>query len=64
MCSGYYDYDSGYMPNWPGTERFKGRIVHPQKWPEELDYTGKRVVVVGSSPSVISMSRSTAVKRS
>src|SRR5262245_8074539 len=43
MCSGYYDYDAGYMPGWPGMERFKGRIVHPQKWPEDLDYAGKRV---------------------
>src|SRR5262245_10148820 len=48
MCSGYYDYDTGYMPGWPGMERFKGETVHPQKWPEDLDYAGKRVIVIGS----------------
>jgi monooxygenase len=44
MCSGYYDYDGGYMPGWPGMERFRGEIVHPQQWAENLDYAGKRVV--------------------
>src|SRR4030088_519357 len=48
MCSGYYDYDAGYMPGWVGLECFKGEIVHPQKWPEDLGYAGKRVVVIGS----------------
>ncbi|MFX4914374.1 FAD-containing monooxygenase EthA, partial [Acinetobacter baumannii] len=38
MCSGYYDYDGGYMPGWPGMDRFKGQTVHPQQWPEDLDY--------------------------
>ena len=38
MCSGYYDYDGGYMPGWPGMDRFKGKILHPQKWPDDLDY--------------------------
>jgi len=55
MCSGYYDYDGGYMPGWPGMERFKGRTVHPQKWPEDLDYTGKRVVVIGSGATAVTM---------
>ena len=38
MCSGYYDYAEGYMPGWPGMEQYQGRIVHPQSWPEDLDY--------------------------
>jgi cation diffusion facilitator CzcD-associated flavoprotein CzcO len=55
MCSGYYDYDTGYMPGWPGMERFKGEIVHPQKWPENLDYAGKRVVVIGSGATAVTL---------
>jgi cation diffusion facilitator CzcD-associated flavoprotein CzcO len=55
MCSGYYDYDAGYMPGWPGMERFKGRIVHPQKWPEDLDYRAKRVVVIGSGATAVTL---------
>lgn len=48
MCQGYYRHDEGYTPEWPGMSRFRGRIVHPQTWPEDLDYRGKRVVVIGS----------------
>jgi monooxygenase len=55
MCSGYYDYDAGYMPGWPGMERFKGRILHPQKWPADLDYAGKRVVVIGSGATAVTL---------
>ena len=55
MCSGYYDYDGGYMPDWPGMERFKGTIVHPQHWPEDLDYAGKRVVVIGSGATAVTL---------
>jgi monooxygenase len=55
MCSGYYDYDAGYMPGWAGMERFKGEIVHPQRWPEDLDYTGKRVVVIGSGATAVTL---------
>ncbi|HEX4110883.1 MAG TPA: NAD(P)/FAD-dependent oxidoreductase [Solirubrobacteraceae bacterium] len=47
-AAGYYRYDEGYTPDFPAAERFSGTIVHPQHWPEELDYTGKRVVVIGS----------------
>jgi cation diffusion facilitator CzcD-associated flavoprotein CzcO len=47
-CTGYYDYENGYTPEWPGVENYRGRIVHPQKWPEDLDYTNKKVVVIGS----------------
>ena len=48
MCQGYYRHEEGYTPQWPGMSRFQGRIVHPQTWPEDLDYAGKRVVVIGS----------------
>jgi len=54
-CSGYYRYDEGYTPEFPGRERFAGRIVHPQHWPEDLDYAGKRVVVVGSGATAITL---------
>ncbi len=55
MCSGYYNYEAGYTPEFPGTERFAGRIVHPQKWPEDLDYAGKRVVVIGSGATAVTL---------
>jgi cation diffusion facilitator CzcD-associated flavoprotein CzcO len=48
MCQGYYDHSEGYTPDWPGMEQFKGQIVHPQTWPEDLDYKGKKVIVIGS----------------
>ena len=54
-CTGYYDYASGYTPTWPGTERFQGRVVHPQHWPEDLDYSGKRVVVIGSGATAVTL---------
>ena len=55
LCTGYYDYDSGYTPEWPGVARFRGTIVHPQKWPEDLDYTGKRIVVIGSGATAVTL---------
>jgi len=54
-CSGYYDYDEGYAPRFEGQERFGGRIVHPQHWPEDLDYAGKRVVVIGSGATAVTL---------
>jgi len=48
MCQGYYRHSEGYTPEWPGMDGFKGRIVHPQTWPDDLDLAGKRVVVIGS----------------
>jgi cation diffusion facilitator CzcD-associated flavoprotein CzcO len=53
MCSGYYDYTGGYLPDFPGMDRFKGRIVHPQKWTDDIDYAGKRVVVIGSGATAV-----------
>jgi monooxygenase len=55
LCTGYYDYESGYTPEWPGVERFGGSLVHPQKWPEDLDYSGKRVVVIGSGATAVTL---------
>jgi monooxygenase len=55
MCTGYYEYDSGYTPKWPGMEQFAGRLVHPQQWPQDLDYTGKRVVVIGSGATAVTL---------
>jgi cation diffusion facilitator CzcD-associated flavoprotein CzcO len=48
MCQGYYKHAEGYTPDWPGMDRYRGRIVHPQTWPEDLDLIGKRVLVIGS----------------
>jgi cation diffusion facilitator CzcD-associated flavoprotein CzcO len=55
MCSGYYSYESGNTPHFDGRERFRGDIVHPQKWPEALDYRNKRVVVIGSGATAMTL---------
>ncbi len=55
MCQGYYRHAQGYTPAWDGIESFKGRIVHPQTWPEDLDYTGKTVVVIGSGATAATL---------
>ncbi|WP_091604767.1 flavin-containing monooxygenase [Micromonospora mirobrigensis] len=54
-CSGYYRYDEGYTPQLPGVERYTGRLVHPQHWPADLDHTGKRVVVIGSGATAVTL---------
>jgi len=54
-CTGYYRYDKGYLPHFEGTERFRGEIVHPQHWPDELDYDGKRVLVIGSGATAVTL---------
>ncbi|GAB3859862.1 NAD(P)/FAD-dependent oxidoreductase [Nocardioides maradonensis] len=54
-CTGYYDYDNGHRPTFPGEETFTGQFVHPQFWPEDLDYAGKRVVVIGSGATAITL---------
>ncbi|MTD56195.1 flavin-containing monooxygenase [Amycolatopsis pithecellobii] len=53
--TGYYDYDEGYTPDFPGVERFRGTVVHPQHWPEHLDYAGKRVLVIGSGATAVTL---------
>ncbi|MGL6157841.1 MAG: flavin-containing monooxygenase, partial [Ralstonia mannitolilytica] len=55
MCSGYYDYEEGHAPTWPDMDAFRGRIVHPQHWPQGLDYAGKRVVVIGSGATAVTL---------
>jgi monooxygenase len=55
MCSGYYHYDTGHVPHFEGSERFGGRIVHPQFWPQDLDYTGQRVVIIGSGATAVTL---------
>ena len=54
-CTGYYNYDKGYLPDFPGMDRFKGRCVHPQQWPEDLDYKDKKVVVIGSGATAVTL---------
>jgi len=55
MCSGYYDYAEGYTPDFPGRERFAGPVIHPQHWPAQLDVTGRRVVVIGSGATAVTL---------
>lgn len=55
MCQGYYRHAEGYTPEWPGLDRFQGRLVHPQTWPDDLDLAGKRVVVIGSGATAATL---------
>jgi len=55
LCSGYYDYESGHTPTFPGTVDFQGQLVHPQHWPRDLDYRDKRVVVIGSGATAVTL---------
>lgn len=54
-CTGYYDHKNGYLPDFPGVERFQGRCIHPQHWPADLDYKGKKVVVIGSGATAVTV---------
>lgn len=54
-CAGYYRYSSGYLPEFPNSSRFKGPMFHPQNWPEDLDYAGKRVLVIGSGATAVTL---------
>ena len=54
-CTGYYDFDNPYTPEFPGAEDFSGRVIHPQHWPEDFDATGKRIVVIGSGATAITL---------
>ena len=54
-CAGYYRYDHGHLPDFPGMDRFRGTLVHPQQWPEDLDYAGRRVVVIGSGATAVTL---------
>eukprot|EP00759_Apiculatamorpha_spiralis_P051852 PhF_6_TR5521/c0_g1_i1/m.7838 len=64
MCSGYYDYSKGYDPDFPGKSTFKGRIVHPQFWDQKLDYSGKKVVIIGSGATAVTLLPQLAKKAS
>ena len=55
FCTGYYDYENGYTPDFSGMNQFRGRIVHPQKWTDDIDYTGKKVVVIGSGATAVTL---------
>ena len=55
VCSGYYHYDVGYAPGFPGLERYQGTVVHPQQWPDDLDYAGKKIVVIGSGATAVTL---------
>src|SRR5579871_905170 len=55
MCAGYYSYESGYTPTFPGIERYRGAVVHPQEWNDRVDYQGKRVVVIGSGATAVTL---------
>jgi len=54
-CTGYYNYDAGYLPDFPGVDRFQGECIHPQHWPDDLDYAGKKVVVIGSGATAVTL---------
>ena len=54
-CAGYYRYSSGYLPEFPNVNRFQGQMIHPQLWPADLDYAGKRVVVIGSGATAVTL---------
>jgi cation diffusion facilitator CzcD-associated flavoprotein CzcO len=55
MCSGYYSYEQGYKPEWPGEADFRGQVIQPQFWPEHLDYRGKKVVIIGSGATAVTL---------
>jgi cation diffusion facilitator CzcD-associated flavoprotein CzcO len=55
LCSGYYSYEQGFTPSFPGLERFRGTVVHPQAWPENLEYDDKKIVVIGSGATAVTL---------
>ncbi|MDJ0359039.1 NAD(P)/FAD-dependent oxidoreductase [Rhodococcus sp. H29-C3] len=55
LCTGYYSYEGGFAPTFPGLDSFAGEVVHPQEWPEDLDYEGKRVVIIGSGATAMTL---------
>jgi len=55
MCSGYYNYEQGYLPEFKARDRFRGETVHPQHWPADLDYSGKKVVIIGSGATAVTL---------
>jgi len=55
ICTGYYDYASGYTPEWPGFNKYRGTVIHPQKWPQDLDHAKKKVLVIGSGATAVTL---------
>ncbi len=55
LCTGYYDYDEGYTPDWPDLTKYKGTVIHPQKWQADLDYSRKKVLVIGSGATAVTL---------
>src|SRR5436305_1947934 len=55
LCSGYYNYDAGYLPTFAGRDDFEGQIIHPQHWPADLDHRGRRIVVIGSGATAVTL---------
>lgn len=55
LCTGYYEYEQGYTPVWPGFDEYRGTIIHPQKWPDDLDYTDKNILVIGSGATAVTL---------
>ena len=55
FATGYYNYDEGYTPDFPGIEQFSGKVIHPQHWPEDLDYSGTTMVVIGSGATAVTL---------
>lgn len=55
MCSGYYNYDQGYLPKFEGLDLYRGKLIHPQKWPQDLDYTDKEMIVIGSGATAVTL---------
>jgi len=62
VCTGYYNYDKGYTPDFPGKDSFEGEFIHPQFWPEDLDYTDKKMVVIGSGATAVTLIPELAAK--
>ncbi|CAO1614538.1 unnamed protein product [Parajaminaea phylloscopi] len=55
FCSGYYDYDQGFQPRLPGMDEYQGKWIHPQAWPEDYDYSGKKIVIIGSGATAVTL---------
>jgi len=55
LCTGYYDYEAGYTPEWPGFGKYRGTVIHPQKWPEDFDYSDKNILVIGSGATAVTL---------
>lgn len=64
LCTGYYEYEKGYTPEWPGIDSYSGTLIHPQHWPKDLDYAGKSVLVIGSGATAITLVPAMASKAS